>query len=987
MKLRDIKIGTQLRLGLGLIMLFVLFLGGLALRQANLLWQQTQTMYQHPLLVRRAVGYLETDSQALSRYVRDMFLTQSADDAAAAMQNIEFYNKDTENQLDILIDLYLGPRSDITTLQNLFLSWDIYRQESIRLFHAGQAAEALARHQPGGEGDVLAEAVRKQLAIIDDFAENKSIQLYQDAEALKNTLIIQMAAISVLILLLSLGIYYVLMRGIDAPLQQLTWAANQIQSGQLDVRSRYQAANEFGELSTAFDALADVTQANLRLKGKSALLNASLARINEARAFCKKLLEVLVAETNSQIGAVYLLNDQQDKFEHFESLGLDAGKRSSFSAVTNEGEFGLALATKEIQRISDIPENTHFTFAAVGGEFKPQEIITIPLSMDGDVKAVLSLASICAYDPDVIPFLNDVLGTLTARFNSVLAYQQIQKQAEQLQNQNREQEIQSKELVAQANELTEQNAELEMQKKQLDEANRLKSTFLSNMSHELRTPLNSVIALSGVLNRRLANQIPEEEYSFLEVIERNGKNLLALINDILDLSRIEAGREEIGLEQFAMQALVNEIVDIVQPQAQEKNLTLLNQISPDLPLITSDPAMCRHILQNLIANAVKFTEVGSVEISAQQVDSEIHIAVRDTGIGIASDQLPYIFDEFRQADSSASRKYGGTGLGLSIAKKYALLLKGGISVNSVPGQGSIFTLRLPRKLALSGTGALKSSSLRKDPTPQLAARGTGQRILLVEDSHPAVIQIGDILNAQGYQVQVAANGIEALAQIEAALPDAMILDLMMPEMDGFEVLKVVRDNQKTSHLPVLILTARHVTKAELNFLKGNNVHELIQKGDISKKELLAAIAQMVSPAPAAIAKPEQRAPRKPASDKPLVLVIEDNPDNMLTIRTLLCDSCTLLEAVDGQAGVEQAKAHRPDLILMDLALPVMDGYAALDAIRKDEALRHIPVVAVTASAMMGNKEEILAHGFDGYISKPIDNEVLEKTIRELLYGD
>ena len=438
-----------------------------------------------------------------------------------------------------------------------------------------------------------------------------------------------------------------------------------------------------------------------------------------------------------------------------------------------------------------------------------------------------------------------------------------------------------------------------------------------------------------------------------------------------------------------MRALVNELVDIIEPQTLEKNVTLLNQISADLPLITSDPAMCRHILQNLIANAVKFTDVGSVEISAQQIDDEIHIAVRDTGIGIASDQFPYIFDEFRQVDSSASRKYGGTGLGLSIAKKYALFLKGNLFVSSEPNQGSTFTLSLPLKLTLPGTGMLKSSTLRKEPTPPLAtvAAGTGQRILLVEDSNPAVIQITDILNAQGYQVQVAKNGIEALQQIEDVPPDAVILDLMMPDMDGFEVLKNIRDNEISSQLPVLILTARHVTKDELSFLKGNNIHQLIQKGDISKSELLASIARMVSPAPAATSKLEKKTSRKPTSDKPLILVVEDNPDNMLTIKALLQDTCTLLEAMDGQVGVEQAKIHMPDLILMDLALPVVDGYAALESIRKDEALRHIPVVAVTASAMVGNKEEILAHGFDGYISKPIDNQELSKTIQELLYGN
>lgn len=230
--------------------------------------------------------------------------------------------------------------------------------------------------------------------------------------------------------------------------------------------------------------------------------------------------------------------------------------------------------------------------------------------------------------------------------------------------------------LAELTRAAEQNSELEVQKKQLNEANRLKSAFLSNMSHEPRTPLNSVIVLSGLLNRRLAKTIPEEEYSYLEVIERNGKNLLALINDILDLSRIEAGREEINLSRFSLRGLTGEIAAMLEPLAREKGIALVNEVAAALPAIASDADKCRHILQNLVANALKFTEEGRVAISARQAGGYIHIKVTDTGIGIAEENLLFIFEEFRQADDSTSRKYGGTGLGLAIAKKYAQLLGG-----------------------------------------------------------------------------------------------------------------------------------------------------------------------------------------------------------------------------------------------------------------------------------------------------------------------
>jgi signal transduction histidine kinase/CheY-like chemotaxis protein len=566
----------------------------------------------------------------------------------------------------------------------------------------------------------------------------------------------------------------------------------------------------------------------------------------------------------------------------------------------------------------------------------------------------------------------------------VLAFSRIQELAVQLDNQNRELNAQKQELVVQADELTQQNTELAMQKQQLDVASQLKNTFLSNMSHELRTPLNSVIALSGVLNRRLSGKIPEEESGYLEVIQRNGRNLLALINDILDLSRIESGREEINLVRFPLKRIVNEIVEMLEPLARESGIALVDQVEDNLAELTSDPGKVKLILQNLVGNAVKFTASGSVTISARAVDDAIRVDVCDTGIGIAAEHLSRIFDEFRQADEGTSRKYGGTGLGLAIARKYAGLLGGRITVESTLGKGSVFTLILPC-LAPEPDPEEQEFAAGKAPWSGPIAGGGGQRILLVEDSEPAVIQLRDILIERGYQVEVAGNGFDALAKIEHSPPAAVILDLMMPEMDGFEVLRQIRSGAQTFPLPVLILTAKHVSNEELRFLKGNNIYQLIQKGDIGKTELLAAVEKMVAPPGEKMMPPAAPRPGIGHQGPPLILVVEDNPDNMMTIKAVLED-CRLACAENGREALEQARLHRPDVILMDLHLPEMDGFAALTAIRGDAALRSIPVVALTASAMIGDREDILSRGFDGYISKPIDESRFRKTLNEILYG-
>jgi len=488
-----------------------------------------------------------------------------------------------------------------------------------------------------------------------------------------------------------------------------------------------------------------------------------------------------------------------------------------------------------------------------------------------------------------------------------------------------------------------------------------------------------------VLIRRLAGKAPEEEYGYLAIIERNGRHLLTLINDILDLSRIEAGREEVNLDAFAPRDVAAAVTELLEPLAQEKGLALVNQVGDDLPDVRSDADKVRHILQNLAGNAIKFTESGSVTIEARQDDEWLCIAVRDTGIGIPPEALPNIFDAFRQADDSAARKHEGSGLGLTIARRYARLLGGDITVASEPGKGSTFSLRLP--LIPTETLAAETAPERADPPPDPfpspAPDGANRRILLVEDSEAIVIQMTEMLTEQGYRVRTAKNGVEAMARIAEELPDAVILDLMMPEMDGFAVLKTIRGSEQTTTLPVLILTARQVTREELGFLRHNHIHQLIRKGDIRREALLRTVSGLF--APSALALEEKHVVRRRiVSGKPVILIIEDNPDNLRTLEALLRDDCTVVEAGDGPSGLALARSRRPDLILLDLALPEMDGHAVLKAIREDAELRDLPVVAVTASAMKGDRETILDQGFDGYVPKPVDIDELMQAIHSTL---
>jgi signal transduction histidine kinase/CheY-like chemotaxis protein/HAMP domain-containing protein len=991
MRVKDLTIGVQLKIVLGVILALVAILGVTALVQNENLWLQTKGLYEHPLQVQKTVGKIRANILAIHREMKDLFLSGNESERIAIIKSIDFNESNARMDLDILYKKYLGKKEDVERIHEALVQWKVIRDETIRLLREGYVTEAAGRTKLDGVGDAQARKVMDYLVIVDNFANSRSERFYRDAESHKDDLMLHLGVLIAAIILFSAVLGYFLLRGIRDPLDELTTAALDYQQGAMDARCSYSSQNEFGTLATAFNALAASVQANIGRREKISRIADVMLREDDLKPFCRGLLSALLEHTGSQVGAVYLLNEQKKDFEHFESIGLTQDARSSFRVTQGEGEFGAALASRNIQRISDIPEDTRFTLLTVTGEIRPREIITIPILSGHDVSAMISLASVRNYDDQAHQLLGSLWDVMNARLNGVLAFQKIREFSEKLEKQTAELEAQKRELSMQADELSEQNIELEMQKRQLGEADNLKNSFISNMSHELRTPLNSVIALSSVLSRRLATLIPNEEYGYLEVIERNGRRLLALINDILDLERIESGRQEIYVSSFSISQIVDGIVEMLEPQAREKNISLVSSITNELPNIDSDSEKFSHIMQNIIANAVKFTEVGHVDVSAVQLENSIRISVSDTGIGIPEDRMGCIFDEFRQADESMSKRYGGTGLGLAIAKKYATLIKGQIEVQSLPGEGSTFTLTLPLDMGAPRSpghtnGKAQCNIQVRTHTLSSAPMAQGGRILLVEDSEPAIIQIKDMLCSQGYDVSLARNGREALESIEHEHPDAVILDLMMPEIDGFGVLEKLRADVSTRNLPVLILTARQVTREELKSLKGNHVHQLIQKGAINANELLSAVAGLLKPGNSKTGVTGKPTFAAVTRDRPVVLVVEDNPDNMLTVKAVLQKNYHVIEAIDGKQGIEQAVTHKPDLILMDISLPVMDGTLALKGIREQEILRDVPVVALTASAMKGNREDILALGFDGYISKPIEPQAFLDTIREILHA-
>ena len=798
------------------------------------------------------------------------------------------------------------------------------------------------------------------------------------------------AAVIVCLLAILLGRY------LSRPVVAMTETAKHIRAGDLAARNPIMTSDELGDLARAFNAMADGLAARVSDERANREFAQLVAAPNEVRGFAEAVVKKLAELTESPLAAFAVRNPATGRFEPIASLGMNPALLASFDAALREGEFGASLATGAVERIRDIPPDTAFTFKTFAGTIVPREIVTIPVTVRGEVRAMISLASIHGYAEEQIGILHQpAMLTLHTAFANVLANEATRSLAEELREKNQDLQAQSEELTAQSEELHQQSDEMRKQNEELqhqtlyvEEASRLKSQFLSNMSHELRTPLNSVMALSHVLMRQAADKLTAEELNYLGIIERNGRRLLTLINDILDLAKIEAGKMDVNPKPFSLKTTVENILESMAPLAAEKGIALTGELPSRFPLLESDEARVHQILQNIIGNAVKFTDQGGVTVSLSSDAEAVWVEVADTGIGIPEADLPYIFNEFMQVDGSASRRHEGTGLGLAISAKATHLLGGSIAVESAPGAGSRFTVTLPLRW--------RYPKAQRNPPPSVpphlivaGPKKEASRLLLVEDNEAAILQVRSVLESDGHLVDVARGGREALDYVRTTIPDGIVLDLMMPGIDGFAVLEEVRGSDSTRRIPVLILTARDLTPDDFKRLSANNVQQLVQKGDIDRDNLLGKVRAMLGIG-------RDRNPRSPVGHSALpeaagsdrmatILIVEDNPDNLTTVRAVLkAGGYRIVEARDGEAGIAAAKRERPDLILLDLALPLLDGLAVARRLKSDDATAHIPVVALTARAMKGDREDVLKAGCDDYVAKPIDIDGFTATVNRWL---
>jgi signal transduction histidine kinase/DNA-binding response OmpR family regulator/CHASE3 domain sensor protein len=712
------------------------------------------------------------------------------------------------------------------------------------------------------------------------------------------------------------------------------------------------------------------------------------------------VLEFLAQYLDAQLGSIYIA--ERGSFRRFGGYALPATANPHETLRAGDGLLGQAAKNLLPMRVERVPED-YFAVESSLGRAKAAELLLAPATLNGRAHAVVELAFFRAVDPLEMELLTTVSESIAIAVRASKDRTQLeelleetQRQAEELQAQQEELRVSNEELEEQGQvlreaqsrlensqaELEQTNAQLEEQaqllEKQKDElsraqetlleraadlerTNQYKSEFLANMSHELRTPLNSSLILAKLLADNKDGNLTTEQVKFAQTIESAGNDLLALINDILDLSRIESGKIELQIETLPLLPAVDDVLKTLRPIAAEKGLSLDLEVADSAPAqVSTDPHRLGQILKNLLSNAIKFTERGSVTLTVSSNEGFLDLAVRDTGIGIATHHQQAIFEAFRQADGSTHRKYGGTGLGLSISRDLAHRLGGEIRVQSAPGEGSTFTLRLP--IEFSGPRAetppapAPAAPPGREPSPPRppsrpapksdieddrdALKADARVILVIEDDLAFAAVLRDLARELGFQCITTHTANDGLWAAEHYRVSAILLDMNLPDHSGMGVLDQLKSNPATRHIPV------HVASVD----------------DFSREALeLGAVGYALKPVPREeLVRAIRTLEQKFSQALRRVLVVEDDARQRESVRQLL--STNDVEIVDVATAAEALAALRAstfDCMVMDLSLPDLSGYELLERMGEQEDIAFPPVIVYTGRSLTRDEEHRL----------------------------
>lgn len=782
--------------------------------------------------------------------------------------------------------------------------------------------------------------------------------------------------------------------------------AGQVAQGNYEVRVNDSQSDALGSVAGSLNNMAIALDKSFTALSDNEWLQAGVATLNNVmigekspEQLAKDIIGHLAIYTGSNAGALYLLEGDELSFSAGYSYAPDKTRER---VKIGEGLTGQAVVSGKLLELKALsPEDIKISFAL--GEAKPGHVAALPL-IDGNVMGVVELATVKQYTGRELEFMNAVANNIGIALKASQNRKRIQElleetqaQSEELKAQHSELESINAELEAQTEKLQASEEELRVQQEELQQTNeelaersvlleernleiqkksedlelstRYKSEFLANMSHELRTPLNSILLLSRLLSENNEQNMTGEQIEFAKVIQSSGNGLLGLIDEILDLSKIEAGKMELEFTDVSTREISDSLKDLFSEVAKEKNIEFRVDLQHAPVVIKTDKMRLEQILKNLISNALKFTDKGSVVLEIKKAgknDKQVSFIVRDTGIGIPPEKQPLIFEAFQQADGSTKRKYGGTGLGLSISRELTKLLGGQISLKSAVNEGSEFTLTIPLLGAGSATADEESDLPQSGALPQKKeenkenASGADNKfispaipedvpddresvsekdkvILIVEDDINFAKSLLEFARQRGYKGIVSVRGDHALNLAILYKPAGILLDIQLPVKSGWEVMEELKGNPKTRHIPVHIMSSHKVKqesllKGAINFLDKPVAFEQIP--DIFKR-----IEQIIN------------------RESQKVLIVEDNPKHAKALAYFLETNSIKPEIQsEVQKGIDALQKSNVDCVILDMGVPGRQAYEVLENVKKNPGLENLPIIVFTGKSLSMQEE-------------------------------
>lgn len=798
----------------------------------------------------------------------------------------------------------------------------------------------------------------------------------------------------------------------------------------VEIEKRSQDDRLSASLNRMTRNLREMTRENQRrdwIKTGQTKLNDRMRGEPDMAALGRSLITFLARYLNAQIGTFYV-PDGNHRLHLIASYACKKHESLSNALEFGEGLVGQAALEKQRIILANVPDD-YITVNSGLGEYRPRNIAVIPVLFEGEVKGVIELGSLYAFDDDNLVFLNLVAENIAVAIHSAQSRLRVQElleetqtQAEELQAQQEELRQTNEELAEQARILEEQKSDINKKNTELDKArklleekakdleitNKYKSEFLANMSHELRTPLNSIQLLSKLLWDNKEKTLTKKQLEYARSVYSSGNELIALINEILDLSKVESGKMELHIEAVTLQDVLTAMKRHFAPVAKEKKLIFDIRTANDVPpVVRTDQQRLEQIIKNLLSNAFKFTSHGSVSLKIGRPDEKtdlsrldltpdraVAIAVSDTGVGVPAEKLKTIFEAFAQADGTTMRKYGGTGLGLSISRELANLLGGEIGVDSQEGRGSTFVLYLPETFGgarahTAVRGETPALSINNKP-PEMVATGraapraikqTGgpeagndfisddrnvispqdRSILIIEDDPAFARLLRDISREKDYKTIVAQNGESGLYFADFYRPSGIVLDIVLPGMDGWTVMIRLKENPNTRHIPVHFISAVNGNRDAMRMGAVGHLTKPVSMESL--EQVFQKIDHMIS-----------------TSDKNL-LVVEGDKTRQTAITELIGDKdvrTTL--ASTSQEAYALLSSKRFDCMVLDLGLPDMSGLELLNKIRDTNHLNHLPVIVYTGRELTAKEKASLEDYSQSIVVKNADS--IERLIDE-----